>query len=56
MDGGWKSPEPDWANIQNLVIAQMVKLESALKLSIQALKMERNLGRFRWLENVRQAP
>jgi Domain of unknown function (DUF4268)/Endonuclease NucS len=38
-DGGWKTPEPDWTDLQDRVITQMVKLESALKGPIQALKI-----------------
>lgn len=38
-DGGWKTPEPDWADLQDRVIAKMVKLESALKGPIQSLKV-----------------
>lgn len=38
-DGGWKTPEPDWADLQDRVITKMVKLESALKGPIQSLKV-----------------
>ena len=38
-DGGWKTSEADWADLQDRVIAQMVKLESALKGPIQGLKI-----------------
>lgn len=38
-DGGWKTPEPDWADLQDRVIAKMVRLEAALKGPIQSLKV-----------------
>ena len=38
-DGGWKTPETEWTDLQDEVISQMVKLESALKGPIQGLKI-----------------
>lgn len=38
-DGGWKTHEQHWADLQDRVIAKMVKLESALKGPIQSLKV-----------------
>jgi len=39
VDGGWRTPEPDWPALQDTMLAQMTKLESALKGPIQALKL-----------------
>lgn len=39
IDSGWKTPESDWPALQDRMLAQMIKLESALKGPIQALKI-----------------
>lgn len=39
IDGGWKTPETDWPALQDRMLVQMMKLESAMKGLIQALKM-----------------
>ena len=39
MDGGWKTPEPDWPTLQDRMLTQMMKLESALKGPILSLKI-----------------
>lgn len=36
--GGWKMPEAGWPDLQDRMLAQMVKLESALKQPVQALR------------------
>ena len=37
IDGGWKTPESDWPDLQDRMLVQMMKLESALRGPIQAL-------------------
>lgn len=39
VDGGWKTPEADWPELQDRMLAKMLKLEAALKGPIQALKL-----------------
>lgn len=39
VDGGWKTPEAQWPQLQDQMLNQMVKLESALKMPVQALKV-----------------
>jgi hypothetical protein len=39
IDGGWKTQESDWPALQDRMLVQMMKLESALKGPIQALKI-----------------
>lgn len=38
-DGGWKSPESEWSNIQDWLTDTALKMEKALKGPIQALKL-----------------
>jgi hypothetical protein len=39
IDGGWKTQESDWPSLQDRMLVQMMKLESALKEPIQALNI-----------------
>ena len=39
LDGGWTTHEADWPALQDRMLVQMIKLESALKGPIQALKV-----------------
>ncbi len=39
INGGWKTPESDWHTLQDQMLEQMIKLESALKEPIQTLKI-----------------
>jgi hypothetical protein len=39
LPGGWKTPEVDWPDLQDRMIAQMIKFEAALREPIQALKL-----------------
>lgn len=39
IDGGWKTPEPDWPALHDRMLEEMIKLESALKEPIQSLKL-----------------
>lgn len=39
LTGGWKTAEGDWPDLQERMLAEMVKLESALRAPIQALKL-----------------
>jgi hypothetical protein len=39
IDGGWKMPESEWPDFQDQILEQMMKLESALREPIQALKV-----------------
>ncbi len=39
IDGGWKTQETGWPALQDRMLEQMIKLESALKGPIQALKV-----------------
>ena len=39
LDGGWKTPEPDWPALQERMLETMIRLEAALKGPIQALKI-----------------
>lgn len=37
--GGWRSPEEEWADLQDRLIAEMVRLEDALRQPVAALKL-----------------
>jgi hypothetical protein len=37
--GGWKTPEQDWADLQDRMLNAMVRLEAALKAPVQALRV-----------------
>ena len=39
VDGGWKTQGSDWPVLQDQLFVKMMKLESALKVSIQPLKI-----------------
>lgn len=39
IDGGWKTQEAEWPALQDRMLAQMMRLESALKAPVQALKV-----------------
>jgi hypothetical protein len=39
LPGGWKTPEPDWADLQDRMLNAMVRLEAALKAPVQALRV-----------------
>ena len=39
IEGGWKAHESDWPALQDRMLVQMIKLESALKGPIQALEV-----------------
>lgn len=38
LPGGWKTPELEWPELQDRMLAVMIKFESALKGPIQALR------------------
>jgi hypothetical protein len=38
LDGGWKTPESDWHTLQDRMLETMIRLETALKVPIQAPK------------------
>lgn len=38
LQGGWKSPEPEWPDMQDRMIDALIRLEGALKKPIQDLK------------------
>ena len=38
LGGGWKTPELEWPDLQDRLLAEMIKLEAALKGPIQNLK------------------
>lgn len=39
LPGGWKTPEQDWADLQDRMLNAMVRLEAALKAPVQALRV-----------------
>ncbi len=39
LDGGWKTPESEWPELQDRMIETIIRLEKALKAPIQALKV-----------------
>ena len=39
LPGGWKTPEPDWPDLQDRMLNAMVRLEAALKAPVQALRV-----------------
>ena len=39
IDGGWKTSESEWSELQDRMLAHMMKLEVALKGPVQALKV-----------------
>ena len=39
LPGGWKTPEPEWPDLQDRMLSAMVRLEAALKAPVQGLRV-----------------
>ena len=39
LAGGWRTPEADWPDLQDRMVATAVRLESALRQPVEALRV-----------------